>query len=311
MQFGFRYHFGAMKHTSIVLLTIVALATGICFVGCETESASENNVRITPAAAIVLIGQAIELIASGGFEYDWTLENEEWGTLSARKGNRVIYTSNFDPGADTYISRQVVTVSSTLGTDSSGSNTLGYIQSAEAVVTHQTVQAVVTIDPPNATVKEFASVSFTASGANTYSWSLQHEDWGSLTARQGPNTTYTSLHSPSTEEDLQILTCTSDRGTVTAHIIHDPEGLVIAPASATISYNGSQAFTVNGGSESVAYTWTLDPNDSFASFSPAAGSSTVVTGNNTATGNRSYVLRVTSGTDSASAVITVSPNLSP
>ena len=163
MQFGFRYHFVAMKHISIVLLTIVALATGIGFVGCETESATENNVRITPAAAIILIGQAIELIASGGFEYDWTLEHEEWGTLSARKGNRVIYTSNFDPGAETYTSGQVITVTSTLATDRLGTNTLDYAKTAEAVVTHQTVQAVVTIDPPNATIKEFDSVSFTAS----------------------------------------------------------------------------------------------------------------------------------------------------
>ena len=234
MQFGFRYHFVAMKHISIVLLTIVALATGICFVGCETESASENNVRITPAAAIVLIGQAIELIASGGFEYDWTLENEEWGTLSARTGNRVIYTSNFDPGAETYTSSQVVTVTSTLGTETSGSNTLGYAQSAEAIITHQTVQAVVTIDKDNAAIMEFESASFTASGANTYSWSLQNESWGSLTARQGPNTTYTSLHDPGSEEDLQILTCATDRGTVTAHIIHEVEEVEITLPSASL-----------------------------------------------------------------------------
>lgn len=234
MQFGFRYNLEAMKHISIALLIIVALATGICFVGCETESATENNVRITPAAAIILIGEAIELIASGGFEYDWTLENEEWGTLSARKGNRVIYTSNFDPGAETYTSGQVVTVTSTLATDRLGTNTLDYAKTAAAVVTHQTVQAAVTIDTPHAAILKFESASFTASGANTYSWSLQNESWGSLTARQGPNTTYTSLHDPGSEEDLQILTCATDRGTVTAHIIHEVEAVEITLPSASL-----------------------------------------------------------------------------
>ena len=305
MQFGFRYHLSAMKHISIALLTIVALATGVCFVGCETESASENNVRISPAAAIVLIGEAIELIATGGFEYDWTLENETWGTLSARKGDRVIYTSNYDPGADTYSSRQIVTVTSTLGTDGSGSNTLGYAQSAEAIVTHQTVQATVTIDPPNAGVKEFESVSFTASGANTYSWSLQHEDWGTLTARQGANTTYTSLHNPGAEEDLQILTCSSDRGTVTAHIIHDPEGVTISPNTASLTPGQSVTFTSTGAG---TVNWSISGSGApYVTQNSSGNSSTItMTGNFDDLNNpRVVTVSASSGDETAQASVSL------
>ncbi|MBT3295818.1 MAG: hypothetical protein HN919_10015 [Verrucomicrobia bacterium] len=294
-----------MKYISIALLIIVTLATGLCFVGCETESASENNVRITPAAAVILINDAILLIASGGFEYDWTLDNEAWGTLSARKGDRVIYTSNFDPGADTYTSRQVITVTSTLGTDTSGSNTLGYAQIAEAVVTHQTVQTAVTIDPPNANVKEFESVSFAASGANTYSWSLANEDWGSLTARQGPNTTYTSLHNPGAEEDLQILTCTSDRGTVTAHIIHDPEGVTISPTTASLTPGQSVTFTATGAG--VA-NWSISGSGSpYVTQNSSGNSSTItMTGNFDDLNNpRVVTVSASSGDETAQASVSL------
>jgi len=307
MQFGFRYYLRAMKHISIALLAIVVLATAICFVGCETESASDNNVRITPAAAIILIGEAIELIASGGFDYDWTLENEGWGALSARKGNRVIYTSNYDPGAETYTSGQVITVTSTLGTDTSGSNTLGYTQSAEAVITHQTVQIGVTIDPANAGVKEFESVSFTASGANTYEWSLLHEGWGSLTARQGPNTTYTSLHhSRGTEEDLQILTCTSDRGTIAAHIVHELEGLKITPTMASLYAVGASVTFTATGSSSVAWTFSGDGTP-YATQSFAGNSATVtMTSNFDDTFNpRVVTVTATSGLETAQVSVSL------
>ena len=267
-----------MKRIALSLLLVLSLASGLCFVGCETESGNENSVRITPAAAVILLNQTIELIATGGFEYDWTLAQEDWGTLSTRQGNRVLYTSKHDPGADAFTAQQVITVTSTLNSAGGESNAVAYVKTAEAIITHQTVNTVVAIDPPNASVEKFESATFTASGANIYNWSLQFENWGSLTAREGPTTTYTSLRSADSDEDLQILTCTTDRGTTTAHILHEPEGITLTPTTAALNLNDSVKFTVSG---VASANWSRSGSGAgYTSLSATTGSESILTYDN-------------------------------
>jgi len=257
MQFGFRYHLGAMKRIAIPLLVVSTVIGGLCFVGCETESASQNNIVISPRSAIILIDEAIELTASGGFDYEWSLEQETWGTLSTTIGPRTVYTSSYDPGAETWQAHQVITVKSYINKLNGKTNGVSdYAQFAEAIITHQAKQAVVTISPANAAIDDYGSVTFTASGANRYSWSVQYPSWGTLTATQGDTTTYTSTFNPDTEH-IQILTCTTDRGTTTAHIIHDPEGILITPSTASL--NPGQSVTFNA-TESSSVNWSLSGN---------------------------------------------------
>ncbi|MBL7077482.1 MAG: hypothetical protein ISS31_08415 [Kiritimatiellae bacterium] len=246
-----------MKHIAISLLIVLVLVGGTCFVGCETESASQNNIRINPASAIILIDESLELTASGGFDYEWSLENEAWGTLSTTIGNRTVYTSAYDPAADTWQEHQVITVTSYINKQSTNATDFSdYAQTAEAIITHQTAQVVVQISPPNATVTEFGSVTFTASGANRYSWSLQYPSWGELTATQGETTTYTSTFNPGTEH-IQVMTCTTDRGTTTAHIVHDPEGIVITPSTASLNPGESVTFNATG---ATSVNWSYSGN---------------------------------------------------
>ncbi len=298
MQFGFRYHLSVMKRVTIPLLVALVLIGGLCFVGCETESASENNVRITPSSAIILIDEAIELNASGGFDYEWSLQNEEWGTLSTTIGPSTIYTSAYNPSAEAWQEHQVVTVRSYINKQA-GTNTFDYSQTAEAVITHQTAQGAVQISPANAALDAYESVTFTASGANRYSWSLRQPVYGQLTATEGPTTTYTSTIGPG-EETLQILTCTTDRGTTSAHILHNPDELTITPASAQLSPDESINFTAAGGDGT--YTWGID-DGSLAQYSPAAGRITTVTAKPSVTSSNATVLTVTSGGEKAYASI--------
>jgi hypothetical protein len=294
-----------MKRITISLLVVLALIGGLSFVGCETESASQNNVLISPRSAIILIDNTVELTASGGFDYEWSLEQEEWGTLSTTEGNRTVYTSAYDPAADTWQEHQVITVTSYINKNASKTNGLsGYAQTAEAIITHQTAQVIVNIEPPNANVTEFGSATFTATGANRYSWSLQYPSWGTLTATDGDTTTYTSTFNPS-DEHLQILTCTTDRGTTTAHIVHNAEGIILNPTSATLNEGESVKFTASGG---TTYSWSKSSSGSeLTSFDTITGSESTLTFPNGSSfsGSRTFTVRVTSGEESAQASVTI------
>ncbi|MFC1497987.1 hypothetical protein ACFLS1_05910 [Verrucomicrobiota bacterium] len=67
----------------------------------------------------------------------------------------------------------------------------------------------VKITPDSATLGVGESQRFTASGGYEYTWSLQQESWGRLSARSGSETTYTSTYAPGSSTNTQILTVTS------------------------------------------------------------------------------------------------------
>lgn len=126
---------------SLLILTLPAIILCIC--GCELDSA-DQTIRIIPEQSTIYKGQAITLRAEGGYFYTWSLENENWGQLNARRGDSVIYTSLFTPGTSTSEAAavQTVYVYSTYtdqpvnpdGTTSTGSHV--YVDSAQATILH-------------------------------------------------------------------------------------------------------------------------------------------------------------------------------
>ncbi len=54
----------------------------------------------------------------------------------------------------------------------------------------------IVISPSTATISLGQSITFTASGGYDYRWELKHEDWGYLSTRSGPTTTYTAAVRP-------------------------------------------------------------------------------------------------------------------
>lgn len=284
-----------MKWAFIAGATLLAVITAAGLTGCDTESAAENNVRITPGTATLRINQMQEFTASGGFDYTWSLENEDWGTLSAREGNSTVYQSLHDPGAEAETARQILRVTSTINSQGqNGTNETSYSHTAEAIITHETSELALQIQPPNASLQQWESQSFTASGAHSYSWSLDNETWGTLTAREGSTTTYTSTKATATE-GLQTLICDTDRGRVTAHIIHEPQAVSITPSVATVTPGNAASFTASGAD---FYVWS------------ATGGGNPLNYDFSSVGNQAVVSHLTTTTlgenETATLIVTVS-----
>ena len=119
-----------MAVTGMSLLAVV-LSLGVT--GCETQSAS-TRVTVEPSAATISKGQSITFTASGGYDYEWTLSNHSYGTLSTTSGDTVTYTSIYDPG-DSNTVVQVLTVNSFIE-DSSTSNSSPEEWTTEVFITH-------------------------------------------------------------------------------------------------------------------------------------------------------------------------------
>jgi hypothetical protein len=124
------------------LMVLSLPAALLVFSGCEVDSA-DQAVRIVPEQSTVYKGQIVELRAEGGYFYTWRLEHENWGRLSARRGDSVTYLSIFAPSTNTdeAASIQKVFVYSTYTDqpyDDSGSTTgsQSYVSSAEAIILH-------------------------------------------------------------------------------------------------------------------------------------------------------------------------------
>jgi len=141
-------------------LSALAFIGLIISTGCETETASENDVRISPSSIGLRPNQTAEFTASGGYEYTWSLSNDSIGVLTTRTGPRTVYinrspvtesgspsgsntTAQVDSG-ETMV--QILTVTSSPGfteteTQSSVSNgaparVSGFIKTAEAIIEH-------------------------------------------------------------------------------------------------------------------------------------------------------------------------------
>lgn len=189
--------------TLLSLLAVMTLGV-IVFVGCETESA-DAPVHINPAAATVLKGESVTFTASGGYDYKWSLSNNEIGHLSTSTGKSTVYTSLSDTD-----NQQTLTLTSTIDGTSTGTstNTFSYAQTTTAVINHiESTPAPepkpdpdpdpdsVSINPSSATITSGnTTINFNAIGnGSNYKWSISNPSIGSLSSLSGNSTVYTGI----------------------------------------------------------------------------------------------------------------------
>lgn len=212
-----------MQKTFVIPGLILIAAVYIAVTGCETEPVGQSDLSISPNSVGIRKDQSVEFTASGGYEYTWDLDEESWGILSTRTGNKTTYISRYDPGTNN-VAVQVLTVTSTIEGRDGTTNSSSDNATAEAYIEHlATVTPTVNlyVEPSEVTILIGQSQTFTAYGGDEYSWSLYNESWGTLSTRIGDTVTYTSLYSPSTNTvDVQKLTVTSGSNTFTAYIKH-------------------------------------------------------------------------------------------
>jgi len=186
-----------MTRTLLTILGIAAIVSGgIITSGCDEVKPASGEVTITPTSSELKKGNSVTLTATGGYTYDWSLSDENKGTLSYRRGSQSDYTSHFDPEEDIFT--QVVTVKSTVDPDydtSGSTNSVTYAShTAEAYVKHVPSVIVVNITPSSGTVDEIGEqVAFTASGGSSFTWSLDTtgDTYGYIDSTTGPTVIFT------------------------------------------------------------------------------------------------------------------------
>lgn len=226
-------------------LTAMAVVMAALFqTGCEVTS-KKTDVTIEPDNATVILGQSITLHASGADDFAWRLENASWGTLSAFRGETVIYTSRYAPAAgSSAIQKVYVAGEGTLGS----SNLVG--MTGVAFITH--ISGSISVVPSAATLRQGESVTFSAGGGGSFMWTLETPAYGILSKSTGSQVKYTSQYAASDGKAVvQKITITSDNGGTTVVLVtQTPDGIVsIAPVSTSLKVGMSQIFTLYGGSE--------------------------------------------------------------
>lgn len=126
-----KYNVDTMKKSRGQLAAFAAaLAAGLCvaFAGCETTSADEVEVKISPEeATLTAANPSVTLTAAGGWSYTWSISDDEIGKLNKRSGSSVTYT------AKTFGSNTVQTVTVSIGNFTNANATV----SAEATITQK------------------------------------------------------------------------------------------------------------------------------------------------------------------------------
>lgn len=78
------------------LLSLSMLLLVPAFLGCETSPADDVTLKISPSGFNFMTAgsrvSSVELTASGGWDYEWELENSKLGSLNRTKGATVVYT---------------------------------------------------------------------------------------------------------------------------------------------------------------------------------------------------------------------------
>jgi len=222
--------------------------------GCPATQTVSVNVTVTPtitvvpSPTIVCNGSGVILTASGATSYTW----------SANAGSVLTATASVSPTTNT-----TYTVT--------GAN--GICIGTQTVLVNVTTTPMVTTAQSNTVICSGSVITFTASGATTYTWS----------ANAGSVTTSTVSVSPITNTTYTVIGdngggCTSTQ-TVSVIVMATPT--VIAVSSNTIICNGSNAILTASGATS--YTWSANAGSvttATASVSPTTTDVYTVTGAN-------------------------------
>ena len=114
---------------------LIGLVTTL-FSACDTEPA-QSKPSIFPSSTRIRFGESIEFTASGGYEYEWSLENDSYGALNTRRGPKVVYKSFYNPSSATGLVTQILHVRSFItGSSQSTNSSTAYQQEAEAYISH-------------------------------------------------------------------------------------------------------------------------------------------------------------------------------
>lgn len=128
-----------MKLLATMLIGVIGLISGLLFLtGCEVSSANDK-IEINPDSARLNKNESVVLTANGGYQYQWSLDNNTYGYLNKRTGDTVIYTSLYSPPVSNFPVIQVVTVTSSFSDSSTGatnSGGTGTVHQASAYITH-------------------------------------------------------------------------------------------------------------------------------------------------------------------------------
>lgn len=253
---------------------------------CGTASASAN-VAVSAVAVInaassstaICAGQSSTLTVSGASTYTWAPA----ATLSSANGGSVVAT----PAATT-----VYTVT---GTSSCGTATTTVTQNVNAAPS-------VSVAASTSSVCSGAAVSFTASGATTYSWMPGGATSSTLTTNPTSSTTYTVMG-----------TTSGCAGTKTVAVSVTPNPTVsVSSSTATICSGSSATLTATG--NGTGYLWSTFATTPVIVVSPTTTTTySVGTANGSCIGTASLSLSVvtctTSGIDELSGTsVNVYPN---
>jgi len=177
--------------------------------GCDSDSSS-SRITVTPASATISEGQSIEFVASGGYEYTWSLTEyssgaEPYGRLSSKTGSRVTYTSLRNGSGAAEV--RVLTVTSTIeGADATNSSPGEW--TTEAYITHvadgnDVDDDPLKVSPDSAVMSTNGVIEFTASGGTgSYSWQLDPDSHGRLSSLTGNQVTYTATNVTPTDSTV-------------------------------------------------------------------------------------------------------------
>lgn len=218
-------------------LPIAACAVLFAATGCETESAGEATVSVTPSYATLDVGQSVTLTASGGWSYRWGLSDTAAGSLDKYEGNQVQYTMRSASGIQTvtvtgmssnsdstYQAKVTIVPKEGAKTASGGGS---YSTSGQGAQKEQSEPASesgtgISVTPSTQVVSSGKSVTLTASGGKDYKWKLSNSSIGTLDKTEGAQVKYT----PSAKDGTQKITVTGTpnksgtSSTATATITH-------------------------------------------------------------------------------------------
>ncbi|HTB05673.1 MAG TPA: gliding motility-associated C-terminal domain-containing protein [Bacteroidia bacterium] len=263
---------GATTHTITGLCAGTYTVTITPAGNCQTKYVDTVNVpvnpgltvNVTPSSASLCSGGSTSLTASGATTYTWSP-----GTgLSATTGSTV--TAN--PGTTT-----TYTVTGTTG----GCN------GTQTVTVSVTPTPTINVTPSSSTICSGNSVSLSATGATSYTWSppggLSCTSCPNPTANPGSTVTYTVTGTTAgcTSKDSVLIT------------VNPTPTVNVTPASATLCSGGSTTLTASG---ATTYTWS--PGTGLSGTTGA-----VVTANPGST--TTYTVTGTIGTCTASKTVTI------
>jgi hypothetical protein len=242
------YNWNTGANTATVSVAPITNTTytviGIAITGCTNSTIKTVTVVagpvvvIAPASPTICVGSSVTLTASGANTYSW----------------------NTGPTTSSIIVNPIVNTTYTVVGTSTATGCKTTVVKTVTVVPNPTV----VVAPATLTNCLGSSITLTASGATTYSWSTSAT---TPTLQVSPiiNTTYTVTGTTNGCKHVVVKTVT---------VVPSPV-ITIAPTSPTVCSGNSVTLTANG---ALTYNWSTGATTSTVSVSPSTNTAYTVTG---------------------------------